>query len=175
MSDDEFQGVFISYRTYEDLERFLRTEVISGGYDAVIHSAAVSDYYVSQVLQGDLTPIDNSGKVGSNHDKLYLELKPTAKLIDNIRRPWGFKGVLVKFKLQVGMTDEELLKIATASRVASDADIIVANCLEWARERAYIVGEHTTKRVARKVLASELLNDIVAKHNYCLAKSMGLT
>jgi hypothetical protein len=73
------------------------------------------------------------------------------------------------------MTDEELLKIATASRVASDADIIVANCLEWARERAYIVGEHTTKRVARKVLASELLNDIVAKHNYCLAKSMGLT
>ena len=70
------------------------------------------------------------GKIGSSHDRLILELVPTEKLVDLIRNPWGFTGTLVKFKLQVGLTDDELLAIARKSMADSHADFIVANCLE---------------------------------------------
>ena len=59
------------------------------------------------------------------------------KLIDRFRRPWGFSGILVKFKLEVGISEQDLLKIAEESRQASAADLMVANTLDgaaqWAR------------------------------------------
>ena len=33
---------------------------------------------------------------------------PTEKIVDKIKGDWGFKGQLVKFKLQVGISDDEL-------------------------------------------------------------------
>ena len=60
------------------------------------------------------------------------------KLVDRIRGDWGFRGVLVKFKLEVGMSDEELLEVAERSRRQSDADLMVANTLEGAAHWAYL-------------------------------------
>jgi hypothetical protein len=77
--------------------------------------------------------------------------------VDLIRSPWGFKGVLVKFKLQVGMGDDELIAVATRSREQSKADIIVANCLEWSTERAFIIDEpNVAQRVHRRSLPNVL-------------------
>jgi phosphopantothenoylcysteine synthetase/decarboxylase len=153
-----FINNFISYKTYNELASLMEEQIRNNKFDAIVHSAAVSDYSVSRVLDESLQPLDNNKKVGSNHDKLYLELVPTKKLIDQIRSQWGFTGVLVKFKLQVGISDKELLKIAMASR--KDANIIVANCLEWARERAYLVEENTTLEVKRNELSSILVKRI---------------
>ncbi len=144
---DEAAGEFfvkrsLRYRTFDELQGLMESEIRSGGYDAVIHSAAVSDYMVSQVLIKDgetLCPIDTTKKISSSYEKMYLELVPTKKLIDQIRMPWGFTGKLVKFKLQVGISDEELIAIARESLRVSRADFIVANCLEWSKERAYII------------------------------------
>ncbi|MCX6778859.1 MAG: bifunctional phosphopantothenoylcysteine decarboxylase/phosphopantothenate synthase [Candidatus Magasanikbacteria bacterium] len=142
-----------TFKTFDDL---------TGGYDLIIHSAAVSDYKVSRVLIGEaesgLIPIDSTAKISSSHSKVYLEMTPTIKLIDQFRK-WGFKGMLVKFKLQVGLTDTELLEIAQRSLQESDADLIVANCLEWSKERAYVVSRFgKTRSVERYSIASSIDN-----------------
>lgn len=151
---------FLKYRTFDDLLEIMEHEITTGGYDVIVHSAAVSDYSVSRVLipsdAGDLEPIDKEGKVSSSHKRLYLELTPTIKLVDQIREPWGFKGKLVKFKLQVGISDEELITIAKKSMDASRADFIVANCLEWCRERAYIIGPDLCESISRQELPAAL-------------------
>jgi len=147
----------IPFKTYDDLERELQKQLSEHTFDAVIHSAAVSDYSVSEIYiqeaDGTLTPIDRSAKVSSNHEKVFLELRQTRKLIDLMRTSWGFRGFLVKFKLQVGITDDELIAIAQKSRATSAADLCVANCLEWSNQRAYIVAERLTKQVNRDQIA----------------------
>jgi phosphopantothenate-cysteine ligase/phosphopantothenoylcysteine decarboxylase/phosphopantothenate--cysteine ligase len=142
----------------------MEQEITSGAYDAIIHSAAVSDYRVASIrAEGQDLPAGESAlKISSSHPRLFLELVPTAKIVDRIRAPWGFAGKLVKFKLQVGLSDAELIKVAERSRRTSSADIIVANCFEWMREYAYIIGvDGEPQRVSRERLAAELLNQIL--------------
>jgi phosphopantothenate-cysteine ligase/phosphopantothenoylcysteine decarboxylase/phosphopantothenate--cysteine ligase len=153
----------IKYETFEDLERIMKQEITTGNYDIVIHSSAVSDYQVENTfieVEGKMIKIDASTKIDSSHAKIYLEMMPTKKLVDLIRRPWGFAGTLVKFKLQVGISDEELIDIAQKSRKHSEADVIVANCLEWFTEYAYILTENGQKKVTRKNLAQDLFREI---------------
>lgn len=154
-------GNITSYKTFDELSALMESHIRLGVYDIVIHSAAVSDYRVSRVLDANLVPLDATQKISSQHQKMYLELEPTTKLVDQIRQPWGFTGKLVKFKLQVGITDQELIDIASASRVASKADLIVANCLEWARHRAYVLGDNLCKGVSRSDLPGTLYSLLV--------------
>lgn len=151
----------LSYRTFDDLAKVMEEEITTGQYDVIIHSAAVSDYEVAGVYYKNetekLVDIDASGKISSTHKEMFLKLTPTIKLVDLIRKPWGFKGTLIKFKLQVDMSDEALLEIANKSRAVSDADFIVANCKEWFDKYAYIVDRSgDVKKVSRKNLAVEL-------------------
>mgnify|MGYP001578546715 CR=1 FL=1 len=139
----DFRLGVIPFRTYDDLLYEMEKEIKGGAYDIVIHSAAVSDYKVTDVYtrneDGTLSLVDKDKKISSTHNSLFLEMKPTLKIIDLIRKPWGFTGKLVKFKLEVGISDEELIKIAKKSRQTSEADYIVANCLEWSHDYAYII------------------------------------
>jgi phosphopantothenoylcysteine synthetase/decarboxylase len=180
----------LHYKTYDELYALMEQEITTGNYDVVIHSAAVSDYKVEGTYvfktypQGDkrdeygwvvgpgpgLAKVDSSKKISSDNKELYLKLVPTEKIIDKIRKPWGFNGVLVKFKLQVGITDLELLEIAKKSMATSKADFIVANCLEWSKDRAYILRADESPNsfngiasVSRDVLANRLLEMIEGK------------
>lgn len=151
------------YHTFDELRALMAEEIQTGAYDTIIHSAAVSDYRVDKVYAAGARTIEQrtDGKIGSSHDRLILELVPTEKLVDLIRNPWGFTGTLVKFKLQVGLTDDELLAIARKSMADSHADFIVANCLEWARERAYILdAAGGCTNVPRNDLARDLIRRI---------------
>jgi len=149
-----------TFRTFDQLERLMAHEIKSRGYDTVIHSAAVNDYELAQVsvLHGKrFIPVKNNGKISSKHKRIRLELVQTIKIIDQIRRPWGFPGKLVKFKLEVGISDRELVEIARESMNHSGADMIVANCLEWYKERAYIIeGNGFCMGISRNALAPEL-------------------
>lgn len=155
----------VPFKTFDDLAAAMEKEITNNKYRIIIHSAAVSDFKVSRVLrsQGDrLIPVDSSTKVSSSHQRLYLELEQTTKLVDQIRNPWGFSGKLVKFKLQVGISDTELIKIAKKSMADSGADFIVANCLEWYKERAYIIGKNgLCVNVSRQKLSEELFRRVV--------------
>jgi phosphopantothenate-cysteine ligase/phosphopantothenoylcysteine decarboxylase/phosphopantothenate--cysteine ligase len=125
-----------TYRTFDDLAGLL-AELVPQGWDVIAHSAAVSDYAVAGVFDADRRDV-TAGKVKSSHPELWLKLVPTPKLIDKFRPDWGFRGVLVKFKLEVGRTVPELLAVAERARVASRADLMVANTLETAAEVAHL-------------------------------------
>jgi phosphopantothenoylcysteine synthetase/decarboxylase len=170
-----------SYRTFDDLYKSMESAVRDGGYDAVIHSAAVSDYQAGGIYGpagnthfdveraqwysppgGPPTLIDqSSGKVKSDQEELWLRLIRAPKLIDLVRGQWRFRGVLVKFKLEVGVAEHELRKIAEQSRQQSKAELMVANTLDEANEWA-IIGpiDGDYLRVSRIELADRLLDAV---------------
>jgi len=164
------------YRTFDDLHSLMAREIMGGEYEVVIHCAAVSDYLVRGVYApepgtgseisagtwlGALSPAlpdQTDGKIKSDAPELWLRLIRAPKLIDRVRSEWGFSGLLVKFKLEVGVTTDRLLAIAEQSRRHSQADFMVANTLEGANEWAMIgpiQGKY--ELVSRGNLATRLL------------------
>ena len=122
----------LDYRTFEDLQNLMDEQVTKGGLDTVVHCAAVSDYLAGGIYSpAECTHfcpesgrwesaartepglIDRAAdKVKSDEPELWLRLVRAPKLIDRVRRDWGFRGLLVKFKLEVGVSDEQLLAVA---------------------------------------------------------------
>ena len=151
------------YRTFDDLDAAMGEEIADRGPDVVIHAAAVSDYRVAGVFThraGEFTDVA-AGKVKGSHPELWLKLVPTPKLVDKIRPVWGFAGVLVKFKLEVGLTDAELQEVAERARVHSAADLMVANTLEGMHEWAVVgAGPGGYRRVTRAELPDHLLDRV---------------
>lgn len=167
-----------AFRTFEDLQDRMSALIPGGGFHVIVHCAAVSDY----LADGVYAPAENTsfdpvtgrwegdapgmlskaaGKVKSDESELWIRLKRAPKLVDRVRSDWAFRGVLVKFKLEVGLTDEALLKVAEASRAASDATLMVANTLEGASNYAFLgplQGKY--ERVTRADLARRLLEEV---------------
>src|SRR4029077_537273 len=146
----------LTFRSFDDLEKGMEESIRQGELDAVIHCAAVSDYREGGIYApapGSPVPqadgrwtaagypalVDKSAaKVKSDEPELWLRLVRTPKLVDRVRTAWSFRGILVKFKLEVGASQERLLWIAEHSRRQSDADLMVANMLETAQEWAFL-------------------------------------
>jgi phosphopantothenoylcysteine synthetase/decarboxylase len=169
------------YRTFDDLQELLSVAVRAGDLDVVIHSAAVSDYLAGGIYR----PADNThfsvegarwessdgrpaalldqavAKVKSDEPELWLRLVRAPKLIDRFRTDWGFRGLLVKFKLEVGVSEERLLEIAERSRQHSAADLMVANTLEGASTWAYLGPvDGAYQRLDRPDLEARLLDAV---------------
>jgi phosphopantothenate---cysteine ligase (CTP) len=170
------------YRTFDDLEALMARHITAGALDVVIHSAAVSDYQAAgifapapgtrfeptnQTWHAEHTPTLRdraAGKVKSDEPELWLRLVRAPKLIDRVRRPWGFRGILVKFKLEVDVTEPQLLEIAERSRRHSEADWIVANTLDGAATWAYLGSAAGYERVGRRDLPERLLSAVEIEH-----------
>lgn len=154
------------YRTFDDLDRLMAEELTAGGYDAVVHAAAVGDYHVAGTFakRGDELIDVAAGKVKSDHPELWLKLVRAPKLVDKVRADWGFAGVLVKFKLEVGVTDAELLAVAERSRQQSGADLMCANSLEGMAAWAYLGAGADYARVPRAELATTLVAEVERRH-----------
>jgi len=171
------------YSAFEELHRLMERRVRAGGCDAVIHSAAVSDYLTAGVYapaEGTCFfpedaawsgPADGpprladraAAKVRSDEPELWRRLVRALKLIDRVRPDWGFRGLLVKFKLEVGIDDRRLLEIAEPSRVFSGANLMVANTLEGAASHAYLGPlDGGYQRVGRDELPDRLLDALEA-------------
>ncbi len=104
----------------------------------------------------------SAGKVKSDHPELWLKLVRAPKLVDKVRAGWGFRGVLVKFKLEVGVTDAELLTVAERSRVQSGADLMCANTLDGMADWAFVGAGERYAKVARDRLAGHLIDAVEA-------------
>ncbi|OWK36324.1 hypothetical protein [Fimbriiglobus ruber] len=77
----------------------------------------------------------------------------------------GLPGLLVKFKLEVGLSDTELVDIAEASRTTSGADLMVANTLEGSAHSAFIGPlDGRYDRVPRRELADRLVLTVEHMH-----------
>lgn len=155
------------YITFDDLAALMEHEITTGDYDLIVHSAAINDFTPTGTFvptdNGSLTPVSDTGKISSQHNALFIRLSPTYKLVDKIKGAWGFTGALVKFKLQVGMSDHELIRVAANSMRASDADVIVANCKEWKDERAIVISSGTQRPLHIRPIRRQALADTIAR------------
>lgn len=172
----------LPYRTFDDLAQILQLQIRAGGFDAVCHAAAVSDYLPAGTFSPDPGTFFNArlgewegqagpprlteqkaGKIKSSEPELWVRLVRAPKLVDRFREPWGFAGILVKFKLEVGLSDDDLVAVADESRRASGAELIVANTLESAAHWAFLGPvEDRYDRVPRRELADQLLLTVEA-------------
>ena len=167
----------LTYQTFDDLATLLQTQLRTVAFDVVCHSAAVNDYLPAGTYSPNPGTFFNArtgewdarngnpklieqkaGKIKSNEAELWMRLVRAPKLIDRFREPWGFAGILVKFKLEVGIGEEELVEIAEASREYSRADLMVANTLDGAAHWAYLgpISERYD-RIPRRELADRLV------------------
>ena len=171
------------FQTFDQLEKLLEANIAHARQDAIIASAAVSDFRPTGIFApapgtefdkemgtwsaqtGPATLVDRAaGKVKSDEPELWLRLERTPKLIDRIRTDWGFRGLLVKFKLEVGQDRQQLLATAEKSRLQSSADFMVANLYDGSLS-SFFVGplsaqgnslEERYQRVPRQDLPDKL-------------------
>jgi phosphopantothenate---cysteine ligase (CTP) len=165
------------YKTHADLKSLLSAFVPSSNYHVIFMAAAVADYTPIggyQILSKspgkepgtEIWTVQSAqaGKIKSTFDEIAFLGQKTQKLVDLFRTDWAFKGILVKFKLEVGVTTQELIKIGQASRIASGADYLVANELDMvqgtsgASPGAILLGENIEEWIPRTQLANRLVS-----------------
>ena len=145
----------LTFYTIEDTQSLadtLRHLLATFHYDAVIHSMAVSDFTPAQSLSQEvflerinalvakqetitaehladlMATTEQETKISSNTDHLFLILKKTPKVIQQIKQKQP-QALLVGFKLLVDVSKEELFTVAKASMAKSQADFVLANDL----------------------------------------------
>ena len=129
------------FKTHEELKSALANLMARHTYHGVFMTAAVADYRPTRVYEvverrgaegGETWLVRDvqAAKVKSTHPHIAVLAERTEKLVDLFRTAWGHRGLLVKFKLEVGIGREELLRVGQASRVSSGADYLVANTLD---------------------------------------------
>lgn len=165
-----------AFRTHADLLAGIDARMQASRYDAICMSAAVSDYTPDGCFSvtarapggdGEIWSVRSvqAGKVSSAHSTIAVLGRPTEKLVDRFRRVYGYTGVLVKFKLEVGLSAADLQRVGEASRRASAADLLVANTLamvEGDQPGAWILGAGAPRWSDRSALATTLA-DLVAE------------
>ncbi len=104
---------------YDELKALLTIE-LKKKYAIVIHNAAVSDYQLKDPFQV---------KVGSNKKRLTIDLFPTEKLINKIKK-LAPRSLLVGFKLEDFKKEAEVVAEAKALIANSQCDLVVANTLK---------------------------------------------
>ncbi len=136
------------FHFFDELQDLLRQE-LKKKYDAVIHAAAVSDYR---------TVKPSAKKIGSDHQRLRLELAPTPKLIDRIKGQ-SPTMLLVGFKLADGSQRSLIQDAATLAR-RSRCDLMVANTIRDGY-RGWILdpdGNILAEGASRATVARALMN-----------------
>ena len=110
----------------EKLERLAKQQPEVG---AVFHAAAVSDFAAGAVLQksddGKLTPL-RQGKVSTREGSLLLELRPTQKIISDLRG-WFSDAQLIGWKYEVDGDRASALGIAQQLLADNTTDACVIN------------------------------------------------
>ena len=147
----------VRFKFFDELDSLVSEYLKTQKFDAMIHSAAVSDFQLAKA---------HEGKIKSSADKLILELVPTKKIVDGVKK-LAPKIFLVKFKLEVGLSEGELKKVAMNGLKQSNADLIVANIYnpKFTDHEAFIIDSkgNTIKAVGRDVIAKTILKEIYAR------------
>jgi len=106
----------IHYDYFQELMDLMEKYISTKEFHAAIHSSAVADY----------APTKQDGKISSGLDELYIKTTPTPKIISHIKN-WDPNIYLVQFKLEVGLTETDLIAKAVAGIRKNRADLAVAN------------------------------------------------
>lgn len=112
---------------FDELRSLVEDNLKASEIDAVVHTAAIADYQPEEVFEG---------KIKSKQEELLIRLKPTAKIIKDIRQ-FMPKGNLIQFKLEVGLSQNELIDVAYSSLQNNNSDYVVANDLSDMKDGCY--------------------------------------
>lgn len=127
--------MLIEVETIDDLVTTIREKLKDNSFDAIVHAMAVIDY----------TPEARSnGKIPSNKDTLVVTFAKAPKILKLIRKLWPH-AFLISFKLEVGLSRDDLIGRAYASLVENGADLVVANNqdeIAGDKHRAYLINLH---------------------------------
>ncbi len=121
----------ISYCYFEEFKREVSKAIKKQPYDAIIHSAAVSDYKLKSPQKGKIL----SGKLK------VLKLVPTEKIIKHIRT-LAKNSLLIQFKLE--SKQRGIIRKAYKSLKENRSDFVVANALEDMRigYKGFLINKH---------------------------------
>jgi phosphopantothenoylcysteine decarboxylase/phosphopantothenate--cysteine ligase len=119
------------------IKRFISTDELlemidSINHDIVIVPAAISDY----------SPQKQEGKIPSGQENLSIPLTPNPKIIEKIREK--SQCILVGFKAEFGLSEDELLNRAKERLEPAQLDLIVANDVSGIslnENSVYIIGK----------------------------------
>ena len=96
---------------------------------ALFHAAAVSDFSFGNLwrrsAQGELLEAEG-GKISTRDGDLLAELRPTRKIISDLRA-WFLKTTIVGWKYEVDGSRDDALRAAERQLVESTTDACVAN------------------------------------------------
>lgn len=142
----------IRFKFFDELKNILKRELSRGKYAAVIHSAAVSDYHPKRSFRQ---------KLDSDRKRLSIDLVPTEKLIDLIRR-LDKCLFLVGFKFEPDISKRRLLIVARRLIKRSASDLVAANTVKDNRYQAYIISKDKISGLLKNkhILAQRLINRI---------------
>lgn len=136
----------IEVESVEDLLSEVSNQLEQYTFDIVVHSMAVSDYYlvgitsqeilvseleqsqsVTEGLNRAFEPISSQPKkLSSQSETLYFQLKQTPKVIGLIKQLQP-DTCLVGFKLLVDIPEEQLVQVAKRLMAKNDCDFVLAN------------------------------------------------
>lgn len=146
--------------TVSDLSDIIKKELKNNRYDIIIHLAGVSDYEPERTYKW---------KIKSDRKKLIIKLKRTSKIIEYIRS-LARSSFLVCFKLEVGISEEELIKKAYSLLIKAKADLVVANDLKKIKENKHhaliidknkrVIAEANTKEEISKRLVKFIAKEV---------------
>lgn len=149
----------IEIETMDDLLTTIQEKLKGKSFDAIAHAMAVLDYIPEK---------QSEGKIASIQDALTITLRKTPKVIKQIRTLWPH-AFLIGFKLEVGLSGDELVGRAYASMIESGADLVVANNqneIDRDKHRAYLINSHKeieSRCETRQDIAGDLM-DLIAKN-----------
>jgi phosphopantothenoylcysteine decarboxylase/phosphopantothenate--cysteine ligase len=108
--------------------RDVKAETTTEFLDAVLGELSSHEYdaYVSAAAIGDYAAEPAGEKIRSGMKTLSLELKPTPKVIDEVRKNHD-DLFIVGFKAETGGSDEDLCNAANGLIKRGVADMVVAN------------------------------------------------
>jgi phosphopantothenoylcysteine decarboxylase/phosphopantothenate--cysteine ligase len=145
----------VRFNYFEELKKIIIREVSSKKYDVFIHCAAVSDYKPKRVY---------SDKIKSGIRNLVINLVPTEKLIDLIRR-LDNSIFLAGFKFEPQANKAKLIKSAKTLAKRSKVDLVVANSLDENFYQAFVISKDKISKLcsSREAMAKELIETIAGK------------
>ncbi len=165
-----------TYQTPDELILQMQHQIKFGNIDTVIHAAATPEYSVAGTYsptEGTLFNVREkewefaerpkmtehvSARGPADEVELWVRFVRAPRLIERLRPQWGFRGSIVVFRSESGLSDLQLINAAEDARGRAYADFAVANNIETAAHTAFIGPvDGRYERVTRRELAERLM------------------
>lgn len=161
----------------ENMKQIIKTHKI----DYVIHAMAISDYKVEKVFSCEnidkvltehkisnskellehLSGLDNSSKISSNMDTMFIQLTKTPKIIDLIKE-WDKDVKLISFKLLSNVNKETLIDAALKQKERTGSEVVVGNSINdnGMYEAYWVENQEAEKLDNKKAVANKIFKYI---------------